>query len=442
MKNRLDKFINDKMDQRSFEYQDSYWKDMEHLLDQNEMHSSRRRPGIWLLLIVLFISGSFVVYQITNYSSKTLTNYIENIDNQDIENNKNIKITNKAGGESLADNPITVSVNESKIAPRGSNFTEDESSPNQELAIREITDHVGASPNTEEKKSADFAYGKANTKVEVNVFDDSEAHLKSSMKESGVMDDKAVSSTEVNRPVEINFKDLNVEELAMLKHHINSDFKIAIPILQFNDKFEEFGTKVQRRSRINLGFQGGIVTNAELYGLTAGPVFRFDLKPNLNLQAGLHYSYMIGISPITKKTSVLEYGFRAVARDAYLKANSFHFIELPISLNYKLFRHNFGLGLDIKYLAGIRGDIANADSDSGQMMIHKNWIVTDGFNRVIPSVGLVYGYEITEKLFLQYNLSYGLIPLVDSNYEIENSIDLGMSSSLWSNLKLTYYLRK
>ena len=433
MKNRLDKFIKKKLTQRPYQFQDSYWQGMEQILDQNPLMKKRRRRGIWLLLFLLITSGSFGVYQIYNPSSKTLNNlkqYSENQYNTAIINDQirlaGKSLLNRVNEDEIHSVPLKELV--SILPSRSSDITAKQNNVSEFTLSLIQKNSFSNDPDLNIDSHFDVDAER--------IFPDLDSGIKAKEKTALIGEENGVSMAESNADL------LNrCGALPIWSRSINIWNDISVPAMSFQPIHADFGTKVIRRNKFSYGFSGGINSNTELYGFKVGIALRFDIRPVLNIQSSISYNRMEGVSPITKRRQAVVYGFRSSSREAYLRANSFHFIEIPVTLNYKFYKHNFGAGIRIKYLAGIRGDVSEIDVENGNSVATKNWIVTDGFNRIIPSLGLLYGYDLTDRLSMNIHLDYGLNTLNNPTYEQENGIDLKINSKLWTGITFHYYLK-
>lgn len=463
MENRLDKFFKKKLDNRSFEIQDAYWADMEKKLDSLES-KPQRRYGLWIFSILILISFSFIFYQKnanSNNSSRTDNLPINDLKVQANSNNSSesgfvedviIEDLNKNHGESPIGFYDTSELEGSEKIPKRDKNSGNESFPNH-YANSESSRNVNLSPYEIENSPKDLAIGfnsstntealketpitSSNSQQQYNI---SNSTINSTSLNEG---DHVVVKSNQNGEIEIRSKqELVLTSLPLLTNEIEPHYSFEIPLSTLNTTSQHFGTKVIRGAKFNVGGYFGALSNTEIHGLSGGLSLRLNLSPNLSLNSGLRYNYMEGVSPITKRTTALEYGFRSAQQNAHLKATSFHFVEVPLSISYKVFKHNVGLNMDVKYLAGLRGDITKLINETGLEDSRNTWIVTDGLNRIIPSFGIYYGYDILDKARISFEANYALKTLGNEVYERANDVQINMNSNLWLQLGMNFYLRK
>jgi len=433
MENRLDKYFRNKMDQRTFDYKDSYWKKMEGLLDQNTSKKTKRRPAFWIILLFLLISGSFMFYQFIAGSNKTLVTNDQVPEDQLVISNSSLINSIKSENQSELQNE-TGHYDYSSIELKKSS-----SLGAAEITLDAINQNQNKSLSNKQYKPIDKSNkdikstGIASNTSSTDVFD--EGTTKYPTKLSEIKNE--ISNSNARHGI-LN----SIEFLPYIPGRLENMHDLQISTLNINQDLSKFGAIVIRRDKFNFGVLGGINSNTELYGINLGLGFRVDVNPVWIIRGSIQYNRMTGISPMTKRKEVVTYGFRASTQDASLKAKSFHFIELPVSIDYRFFKHNFGVGFRLKYLAGIRGEIENIDTENENPTIRQSWIVTDGFKRLISSFGIQYAYDFSDRISLNVHLDYSINGLNNSVYEAENDIDLGLKSKIWSGVSLSYYLKK
>lgn len=165
-----------------------------------------------------------------------------------------------------------------------------------------------------------------------------------------------------------------------------------------------------------------------------GGYYRYALSPNIRLQTGLLYQQRSNLNRDTTFTS-LEFGFGRTENSTTLSSKSLHFASLPITAEFAIGnRQSISIGVEPSLLLGVRTNVENVLNAEGQTSSSEpetTWNYPQGYRSWDVSIQAGYHYYLGQGLRIGTVASYGLRDLTDNAYFTQGWIDRQLNWRVW-----------
>lgn len=406
--NEFDKTLKDKISQMNFEFKDSYWNEMEALLDKK---SKKRGFLLWwvsgISFASLFIAGAFFFFAHNGEIAST---------NNASTNIENIK----------SNNPST--------APKHENIGKEEVTEN----ALEIAPEMKNKHNNQTQSSVEFGNNNQNTLVSTKKSTENMAashhHLTNTESNSlthQTSEEESIKPSVTNISQD-DFKS-NPSDQETLNNLVPLDelyaTKIeteALGLASFSDftyKGRTWSSHVGIHVGTNFGqsFNG---SNDKVGGMGSqwGLRFYFASRKGLQLNTGLSFG-VNAINGLIYEETRKVFGF-----NQYDLVNTIHYksmltAHVPLYIGYEAYRFSIAGGLRLNYIMNTRGRVFTWDNSIVDQNI---WGYAHGIKFFNMACGLETSYQISRRFDLGVNLDIDL-----SSRSEENNTLISSSARLW-----------
>ena len=413
MSNQLDDFFKNKLQQRSFDYDESAWEEARLLIEKEENHTRRRR---WLLILsslCLISLVGFSAYQLGKGSATIKQTPSVPIQ---IEHNDQSIHTN----HEIAQHEITPQeVSNVAVKEDTKNSKEFEKASTQRINHQRTLWNTQTNPKNKNEYLTSAAQG---SKKQIS------SKSKSNFVEaSGVDTDISVSSepiTTYSNPIyvkpatpepnntarELTQGNVDLAHLPILstasldQQETSDDLTDLLPaLISPNDGLPSISSS----NKWSLGVRAGTVLTPINFSDVDGGVFvAYHLNRNLSLSFQPHYTYQQLEETALLESEIQEFGFGLRSSAYSLQAESIRTIHAPLMLSYafgngsfdiydlasdKYLRNKLSLGLAYVYLDGITGSISQKEAAGAQSEYETGWLPSNSFNR--HNAEVLFSYE-------------------------------------------------
>lgn len=444
----LDKLFKKKLEQRSFEFKDAYWQEAEQLIAAEE-GKRRRRVGWWifgLLFMLTIAAGAFYYSQVDQAPIPTTASNEPLVNTETSELNlrsTNIESTSANDKEKLSNSTTEIS----NSAPSSSEKEPTQSeiaSLSKNAANR--TGYAAESRRTDVIGQSISEY-KTNTKASDNsqlTIDNKSAFISPANNEE-VISTSDQSKEASEQSYERSAPDADTPAPASKSEKIAS--LVALDLLETRglellDIAEEERTlsksiKVSQPKRWQIGLDIASLhqfsnSTGQYSGIALGAVGDFKLDRRWSVQGGLRYSIRqpqnflnLGNSSTASNrnnssdntfvSTTNFYNFGLIQVDEITDVQQFHFIELPVNVQFRAKRHLFAVGAQLNYLSGVRGEQAlqtsspDLNSSTGVDPVgellgssipgsnNKGWLDRSPYNKWSSEAFISYGFILSPK---------------------------------------------
>ncbi len=456
--NNLDNFYNKKLQNRTFEFKDSYWEDAEQLIIADEKN---RRKGLyfWLfgILFIVILAGSIYWIGLPQpESGKAVSAFLNSPVENQMQSDQNLKqdfnqSTDKLSKEennlsefNMINSDATISNDLSTDYSNNVIVNKIDASPEKSNPInhKENLSHSEkyTDPKDEKQSLADFSTGSKTTKEnnQLVVFEnDKTVNTKAESKNDETVsqkdDQSKVLSVPLLKTLETVWDKIESPEYAKLK-------KVRIP------KTRNFGFGITASGLIYPAKQ----SEKAWIGVSFGLLGQYKILNALSLNAELLYTYRTGTFNAISKTTQTDYGFGKKTFDYSSKPESLHFVDFPVYVQYKSGRHRIDGGFTFSFLTGVRGNIEKqtsllpwertGESAFSNENLSRGWLYKSDFNSFNTSLLLGYRYDLNKNFGLGLRSSYrfgDLFKNIDSGKQA-----LIESGPLHFNVLVSWYFLK
>lgn len=458
MKNQnFDKFFKNNADERSFDFDESFWNEMETLIDEQDDSTPTAVPfnwkKIWITGIFCFGIGATLLFfalqsrnemNTTSDKKDTSSSILseEKTSSSTILNKENSTDTEKTAIENFNNEPVAVvSIIEKE---------------NKKLEKLENT----SSKTAKTAKSID-------KKINNNSFNSTSKNNKATLPKANHFPNqpnnkKVIKNEKTPKPVAIldERKDQNKEIYIFLENEINNDKPLvnnkiasaestiieewvylvsdinplAVEVIQLKpfplfEPTKENGNDEIKPKRV---FQLGVIAGSHFYqgyknmGEKSVPLSNdyfggLYIKTALNQQwsgkIGLNYWQRDALNSVINADSTV-YGFGATVYSKTVNIHHTQSIELPISVAYHLEKSSLTAGVQVSYLLNAKGvyqeTVSDAFSTVSQAAITQNGYQT-AFNRLDFGLSLGYEYQITKSFSIGGQAQIGFLDATNNN---------------------------
>lgn len=476
--NELDKLFKNKLEDREFEFKDSYWEAAEQLLEQQDKR--RRRGGFWwwsmgAMVLLLTVAAYFL------FNTNTNTNTSE----QGLIQNEN---RNEVKSEDL----ITLEP-ENKKDYESEDSNESSNLKNTASTLKDLSTDINTNskqPSNETQVPSEYngAGGQKNDPVNINQLpeipksintpsllidsillqqQEQESTIKTGKEIVGNKEEVEILPLKKEEDLVIE-NDSPVEELAFLE---TIPSFIDIPESECDDCFElKELNKLPKYKRLQFGLIAESIfypkgnNDKAGFGGATGLFAEYQLDKNFSLRTGLQYAiveakstkflsannlnadaerYTLSDFDIYDFSIENQYSFGLTTIETIRPPKFYHFLEIPLVAQYKLKNHTFEAGTQIGILVGIRGKQltqtsqfpweVNPTSNSPIQEDSQNvWISKEDYSKFLPQITAGYSYAFNEQLSAGLNAFYRV-----DNFNSSSSDDLFLEINPGSSEELS-----
>lgn len=455
MKNQnFDKYFENNANERSFDFDESFWNEMEILIDEQD-DSKPAAPfnwkNLWIAGVVCFGIGATIMFfrlQSTNEvshvsdeknisssinqeettSNTILLNKNQSNSNQEKEttetsNNKPVAIISTIDNNKVLQNatPKTIKVTKStekKISNNTSNSASNNSTTPQKA------NNVPNQPNDQK------VVGKEKPLKHIATVGDTKDDDDKIIGESsgqGIEDDKAIITKNKTANADLNI----IEEWVYLTSNINP---LVVEVIQLKpfplfEPVKEDGENEIKPGRV---FELGVMAGSHFYqgyknigdksvplsnDYFGGIYIKTALNQKWSGKIGVNYWQRDALNSVINADSTV-YGFGATVYSKTVNIHQTQSIELPISVAYHLKKSSLTAGLQVSYLLNAKGTYQETVSDAFST-INRAEITQNGyqsaFNRLDFGLSLGYEYQVSEFLSLGGQAQVGLLDVTNND---------------------------
>lgn len=403
----IDGLLKKKLENRSFEFQDSYWEAAEQLIDADS-NARKKRRWFFLLLFFFLASGLGGIVSWFQFAGSQ-PGYANALTN----------------GNSMPDSMN----NRTKVPP---------SSPevhNQILIVEEVCDESASSSSVPKKRfSAVFrSSNKPGTKRNKDVINN-----------RNPMSEEARAPLPTETPGETppgRFRSSDVRDIAFEGYLPSRNFSLYNELkrpgvlpkqsLSFRKRHAlgiMLGTTLAPGLQNNSDTRAAISTHPSV-----GLRYSYSLGKGIRLQTGLLYQGRGGLNADSTYRSV-NFSFGAETEATTISPQSLHYVEVPLMADVHLAgRHYLMGGVNLAYLINTRSDVHKEKIlpfETVDMGSNKAWGYRQGFQPLDASVTVGYGYYLNRGLRLGVRANYGLRDITDDSFFLNNTRDRNLQLRL------------
>lgn len=173
-----------------------------------------------------------------------------------------------------------------------------------------------------------------------------------------------------------------------------------------------------------------------------GMYYRYALTPTIRLQTGLLYQQRGSLNRDTAFTSVA-FGFGRTENSTILSSRSLHFASLPITAEIAIGnRQSISLGVEPSLLLGVRTNVQEVTT--GEVISTTSpddvtWNYPQGYRKWDVSLQAGYNHYLGQGLRIGTVASYGLRDLTDNAYFTTGWIDRQINWRVWLEYDLKMF---
>jgi hypothetical protein len=168
------------------------------------------------------------------------------------------------------------------------------------------------------------------------------------------------------------------------------------------------------------GFEGNTASDSRIgFGYFGGCRLAYKLDKNwfVGVQPLFYSRGAINTSIETEKT---DYAFGAQADQFVVKNKALMFIEMPVTIGYRVLRHQISVGAGVEYLANVKSDVKEFGTSNYKS---NQWGYTDGFNRVGTIATFNYAFNLYKEFWITLMIQKGFTDFTKAGYFTNNSVD-------------------
>ncbi|MEZ4960740.1 MAG: outer membrane beta-barrel protein [Saprospiraceae bacterium] len=461
MDNKIDKYFKEKLHDREFAFQDSYWEGAQKLLDGQER---RRRRGLFfwwfggIAGLVALVAGIWFFTKndgLQNVPASLVErNEVKSMEGLSVQENENTASANDP--DSIKENiPTAISAEKTMANDRNINLANKKSGNMGGSRIKHsfskkppIANELGHGKPFDETP----AYNSY-----LNNLIKPEKEGNSSMIETDMKE--LMTEEKNNQAIEIaeNEPEEEPENTHLFNHLDFLDLKQVFVKGEFPRTLTPNETKgktkkssplafcVMAGQMFQLGAKNGEKT---IIGYQGGLVLQYKVKGNWYIGSGLQYKYRTGSFDASKSAIGRNYRFGLETDTFVLRPSSLHYLSLPIQLGWQKGRHVLEAGFAFDYLIGVRGEKGRYERTSEPPIRRefqaeqKGWLVEDGYNSFNAAAMLGYRYRVNRQLSFGLGANYTFGGILNKGFEAPvGSFLLEEADKFYLDLRAVYLIK-
>jgi hypothetical protein len=440
MENKLDQYFRENLQDREFEFENSWWQQAEALLESERRRKRRKLAAWWtagVVALALGVAGWYFLSEKTGVKADPTATQIpaakqdENaVPSDSFEKNEpsqagNMKDETKQDGKSEQ------------------SFFDQKQTKNQLSNQKKPALRVASGVFKKDKTTIAGDKKSENSTMET-AASHSPANLTPEKNTDHNPTDSALPKSDFTPKAALRTEDLAA--LSQLSNPVRGDFlndlKTGKNVLRGNDRLSIGFTLAQL---MQPGASNGEQT---ILGHRAGLVASYPISKNWFASTGIQYHRRSGTFEVSKAAEIRRYRFGAEVDSQLLKPSSLHYFSVPVLVGWQRGRHVLETGLLLDYLAGVRGAIGTFEKTTDLpprkefRAKQTGWLVEDGYKKMTATAQLGYRYRVNRQLSFGASANYTTGGILDKNYEppVGNFL-LKEADQFYLTVQATYFIK-
>ena len=453
----LDRFFQDKMNNRTFDYQDEYWTEMQALLSEKEVKRPFWKRNAWFLSAFLFVGLSAVSgwlmfpYLSNNQTNEAQINSFEKetIETKDKSNQTKTSIE-KPQASLFDDTAIPSPYNQStvvEITEPDNVFVAENSIPqpaeiNKNTSLTNTFDESQMG-NINQNNNTTTNITISNSDLTVVLAEESKANKSTKENKSNNNKELTAERSAASQSLESNY----LQKLAFSKVEThNTGIKLIAPNCDGCPHIPKF-------RQFKLGFTAGVVA-AQVWKEAASSYLDFTFDPTIgvsldysnspiaswNIRTGFQY-WSRSLFNTMQEYETTTYSFGSTTSLHQINIQELHYASVPVYAVYKTEKHQLIGGVNLNYLVNTQSQTAVNSTiyranhvEMVDIPSEKQWGVIAPFNRFDFGLTLGYDYQLNDTWRVGGRINYGFVDVTKDDYFNANVFD----NNLHINLSVTH----
>ena len=436
MKHQLDDFIKGKFENRTFEFNDSYWMNAQALIEADEKKKKRK-------MILFYFAGIASIAMIAAFSYYLGTQKVNTIVEQDIAQTESIQTEtdNTQTDNTQSDNTQTESTQTESTQTINTDNTptlkqdQEFETPEKLVTVGEaIPQSVVESKKTIAPITSSIAKTELYAQKQV-VSDNKPANTNSNAKSIGKespdlnVSNQAMASQKPRVKEDVlNLQKLSMASLMPLNYEL-SEFS-ADGLLRTSDLTNDLSSSYNSVPKFYMGLKAGalLYLPAQKVGYHAGINFGYRFNRNISLEAELFYSVLRNKYNVVDQAELTTYSFGRQDSNFEINPEEIHSTELPLFVNFafgsnagkdfltadRFLRHNVNFGASVSFVNGIKGNLSQSFDNNEIADPVSGWLNSDYYNKLNYNLLFGYDFALTKALKIGLRAKYQLNDLYNN----------------------------
>jgi hypothetical protein len=415
IEDNFDEFLKQKVQESHFEYDDAYWLKAEKMITPAEPSKKTfwLGFGIGMLSLSLIAGLTALLVMNTNDKTKTLANRdVVNPNPKAAERSKQHTLTSPTTSATLLNSILQPSKNVTPMALSASNHSL-KSSGKSGLLNQNIHTNLQSKLIHHQTNQPTVTALAEGLKQENQILSGENISPANTDAQELIATDVLAEEKEISiaAPVVID---------ARASKSNNKDIDINIATACEHQNKHEWMFNLLAGVSDSRGFEGNTPSDSRIgFGFFAGGRLSYKLDKNwfIGIQPLFYSRGAINTSIETEKT---DYAFGVQADEFIVKNKALMFVEMPLSIGYRVTRHQISIGGGFEYLANVKSDVKEFGTSS---FTPNQWGYTNGFNRLGTIAVFNYAFNVYKEFWLTMMIQKGFTDLTKANYFTTNSND-------------------
>lgn len=427
LEDNFDEFLRQKVQESHFEYDESHWLKAEQMIAGNEP----KKKTFWLgfgigVLSLSIVAGiaSLVFLKSNKAETALMPKYLSETTPvvksaqvvQDLPVTaapQTAVVHNKVSATREADAVVTAASFAKGNAQQRNYLAANTLKANQVNALHAVPQQ--AANNHLQLNAPNNTSSDATNKAEQNI-DQYGNQNRVQAEAVELLDEKTIT---IGTPIVIDSRNEKaVDEESNKGSNKDIDVNIATACEHQNKKEWMFG--VLAGVSDSRGFEGNMASDSRIgFGYFGGCRLAYKLDKNwfVGVQPLFYSRGAINTSIETEKT---DYAFGAQADQFVVKNKALIFVEMPVTIGYRVLRHQISVGAGVEYLANVKSDVKEFGTSNYKS---NQWGYTDGFNRVGTIATFNYAFNLYQEFWITLMIQKGFTDFTKAGYFTNNSVD-------------------
>ncbi len=419
----IDNLYKSKASNSSFEYKDSYWKEMEAMLPKNS-----GKDFLWM--ITAFISLGIVAVSFLNTNSfnnnsplfsENTTSSTRNETGEKNTTKQNVTITSLINeinhDEVLHTNQHERKSNRkaaSKNSPKNINNSALSNTTNEDVHFNQTTEMKKKSTSSNDLNNGIFV----NTESELNTSSVTNVDANNKQNKQNAVTTEKISTK------------LSLKKVTLLPQQKSELAPSSIP--------DPFPMRKQFYAQLLGGMSQSMVTpsNTPSYNIGVGVGLQIN-KGRLVINTGINGLWSLHNNLLlTREAKIYSFGSDVVQYE--IKYKELFYLEADLSIGYQMSNHILRIGVRPSYIIGTKAGYR--EQKLTDEISNNYYGITSGINRlgIKPMIG--YTYLLKRDLSIGLNIGMQLIPLIDNNFISGMNRNLPIDGQIF--IRKTIHFRK